>query len=107
MKFWQRDVGSWRKKTSSLSFEDQGAYAAILDAYYTGEGALPMDRNAVYKMTGAFSKSEQKAVDRVLANGDFFFENGGNLHNSRADEEIQKYRIYCENQRRRRMGIKK
>lgn len=107
MKFWQREIGSWKKKTASLSFEEQGAYGAAMDAYYSLEGPLPVDRMAAYKIVGAFDKKDQKALDRVLDNPALFHENGGGLHNTRADEEIQKYRIYCENQRRRRLGIKK
>lgn len=46
-------------------------------------------------------------MDRVLDNSEFFHENGGNLHNDRADLEIKKYNVFCEDQKRRRMGIKK
>lgn len=107
MKYWQREIGSWRKKTAELSFEEQGAYAAALDAYYANQGPLPNNRNALYKMTGAFTKADQRAMDRVIDNHQFFHENGGNLHNERADLEIKKYLVFCEEQSRRRKGIKK
>lgn len=107
MKYWQREIGSWRKKTASLSFEEQGAYAAMLDAYYSNENALPIDRLAIYRIVGAMTKKDQAAVDRVLSNPEFFHENGGSLHNTRADEELRKFRIFCEDQSRRRRGIKK
>lgn len=107
MKHWPRDIEAWRKRTASLSFEEQGAYAAAMDAYYASEGALPNDRQAIYRLTGAMSKKDQQAMDRVLDNPALFFENGGGLHNKRADEEIKKYQIFCEDQRRRRLGIKK
>ena len=107
VKFWQREIGSWKKKTASLSFEEQGAYAAAMEASYSLEAPIPMDRMAAYKIVGAFTKKDQRALDAVLDNRELFHENGGGLHNRRADEEIQKYRVYCENQRRRRLGIKK
>ena len=106
MKHWPRDVEDWRKDTASMSFEEQGAYSAMLDTYYASEGPLPNDKHAIYRLTGAMTKKDQGAIDRVLARG-VFFENGGELHNKRADIEIQKYNIFCENQKRRRLGIKK
>ena len=96
----------WRKDTASLSFEEQGAYAAMLDIYYASEGALPTDKQAIYRLAGAMSKKDQTAIDKVLERG-FFYENGGGLHNKRADIEIKAYQVFCENQRRRRLGIKK
>lgn len=107
MNYWQRWIGAWRKKTTGLTLLQRGAYSELLDAYYANERALPMDRETVYRMVGAFNKAEQSAVDSVLANPDFFHENGGDLHNDRADEEIKKWQVFCEDQRRRRMGIKK
>ncbi len=89
-----------------MSFEEQGAYTAMLDCYYASEGPLPMDRHAIYKLTGAMSRKDQKAIDAVLARG-VFHENGGTLHNKRADLEIKKYQVFCEEQRRRRLGIKR
>lgn len=89
-----------------MSFEEQGAYSALLDTYYSTEGPLPNDKKAIYRLAGAMSKKDQQAIDKVLALG-VFYENGGALHNKRADTEIQKYNVYCENQRRRRLGIKK
>ena len=105
MKHWPRDVEDWRKDTAPLSFEEQGAYAAMLDTYYASEGALPNDKQAIYRLTGAMSKKDQQAINRVLDRG-FFHENGGQLHNRRADLEIKKYQVFCENQKRRRLGIK-
>ena len=89
-----------------MSFEEQGAYSAMLDIYYSTEGPLPNDRMAICRLTGAMTKKDQQAIDKVLARG-LFYENGGGLHNKRADAEIQKYNVFCENQKRRRMGIKK
>lgn len=89
-----------------MSFEEQGAYTAMLDCYYASEGPLPNDKQAIYRLTGAMTKKDQAAIDRVLALG-LFFENGGKLHNKRADIEIQKYNIFCENQKRRRLGTKR
>ena len=105
MKYWKRDIVAWRKNLGSLSYADQGMYAAMLDAYYANEEALPADKIAIYKMVGALKKVDQNSVDRVIAL--FFHDNGGALHNERADLEIKEYRVHCENQRRRRMGIKK
>lgn len=106
MKHWPRYVADWRNDTAAMSFEEQGAYSALLDTYYATEGPLPNDKQAIYRLTGAMTKKDQAAIDKVLARG-LFHENGGGLHNKRADAEIQKYNVYCENQRRRRLGIKK
>lgn len=89
-----------------MSFEEQGAYSAMLDTYYASEGPLPNDKQAIYRLTGAMSRKDQSAIDKVLARG-LFHENGNALHNKRADMEIKKYQVFCEDQRRRRLGIKK
>ena len=88
-----------------MSFEEQGAYCSMLDTYYASEGPLPNDKQAIYRLTGAMTRKDQAAIDKVLARG-LFHENGGSLHNKRADLEIKKYQVFCENQKRRRMGIK-
>lgn len=107
MKHWPRDIEAWRKRTASLTFEEKGAYGELMDAYYASEGALPDDVQAIYRLVGAMSAKDQRAIDRVLSNDNFFHKNGAGIHNERADIEIKKYHVFCEDQRRRRLGIKK
>ena len=102
--YWRRWIGAWRKKTVGLTLTERGAYSELLDAYYANDGALPMDREQCYRMAGAFTREERKAVDRILRNPALFHENGGQLHNTRADEEIAQAKKYGEVQRQRRLG---
>jgi hypothetical protein len=48
------------------------AYRRLIDAYYTREGPLPLDRKQVYRLTMCENSKHKTAVDVVLA--EFFCE---------------------------------
>jgi uncharacterized protein YdaU (DUF1376 family) len=78
----------YRAKTSHLTFEQDGAYRRLLDAYYERRGPLPANRAALYRLTSAQDDRERKAIDAVAEE---FFENGdGMLRHTRCDEQIAK-----------------
>ena len=90
MKWWPRWQGDFGAKTRHLSLLEQGVYTALLDHYYTMEQPLPPDVESLFRIAGARSEEEERAVRRVAS--EFFPVNGGGArHNKRADEEIRKW----------------
>jgi len=81
-------MADYRAKTMHLSFCESEAYRRLLEAYYSSGGPLPSEHNGLCRLTSAQDESEREAVRRVAA--EFFTENGGRLHHSRCDEEIEK-----------------
>lgn len=78
----------YRAKTAHLTFEQDGAYRRMLDAYYERRGPLPTQPEALYRLCSAQSESERKSVDYVAKQ--YFRENGGELHHTRCDEQIER-----------------
>ena len=68
---------------------EDAAYRRLIDAYYTREAPLPVERRACYKLCRATSKDEREAVDYVL--DEFFSHEDDGWHNERCDEEIAGY----------------
>lgn len=87
MNFYKRYMGDYGRDTAHLSLAEHGAYALLLDHYYSTEQALPGDLAALNRICRAFDKGEQKAVASVA---DAFFPLGedGLRHNCRADRQI-------------------
>lgn len=77
-------------KTAHLSLVEQGAYTVLLDHIYSTERPLPPDLAACYRIARAFNRTEQVAVDTVLAQ--FFTLACDGYMNGRALKEIEKYR---------------
>lgn len=64
MKFYKRFPGDITIKTGDLSLTEFGAYDRLLDWYYANERPIPGAE--VYSITGARTRAEREAVDRVL-----------------------------------------
>ena len=91
MDWYKRDIGAYRRATSRLKPLAHGVYTLLLDEYYAGQGPLPDDYTALYRICGAQTDSEKKCVRNVI--DQFFIRNGdGFRYNDRADEEIANYR---------------
>lgn len=105
MNYWRKDIAAWRNATASMSYDEKGAYDELLNVYYSQEKPFPNDERAIFRLVGAQDRKEQDLIRKLLKS--HFHLNDNELHNSRADLEIKSYRVYCENQRRRRLGIKK
>jgi uncharacterized phage protein (TIGR02220 family) len=78
----------YRAKTAHLTFEQDGAYRRLLDAYYERRGPLPANPEALYRLTSAQSPKERSAIDAVAA--EFFTNGDGTLCHNRCDEQIAK-----------------
>lgn len=89
MNYYEIHIGDYIKATAHLSMLEDAAYRRLMDAYYTREAPLPLDRKAVHKLARAQSKDERQAVDYIL--DEFFTQADDGWHQSRCDEEIMKY----------------
>jgi len=95
MNFYKHYIGDYARDTKGLSIVEHGAYLLLLQHVYATEDRLPDDRGQLYRIAGAITGAERKAVDKVA---DLFFPvNGdGRRVNKRADEEIEKHRAQAE-----------
>lgn len=99
--WYARYIGDYRRDTAHLSMIEHGAYALLMDHYYTA-GPIPAHEDMeqpkfanaganaphLYRICSAIDSAEQRAVDSVLRQ--FFVVQDGFYHNKRADKEIEK-----------------
>lgn len=98
MNFYLHYLGDYARDTKGLSLLEHGAYRVLLDHVYATEEHLPDDVQALYRIAGAMTPAERKAVDKVAEK--FFPVNGdGRRHNKRAEEEISKAKVKSEKAR--------
>lgn len=88
MNFYAFNIGDYAGATRHLSWDEDMAYRRMLDAYYSREAPLPLERRQVYRLVGAAEQRQREAVDAVLE--EFFEERADGWHNNRANEEISK-----------------
>jgi uncharacterized protein YdaU (DUF1376 family) len=95
--------GDYLRDTSGLSLIEHGAYNLLLHNYYSTEGCLAGEKPRLYRLCGATSPDEQRAVDYVIDK--FFPINQGRLTNKRADREMESRKQFLEEQARKgRLG---
>ena len=90
MIFWPRYIGSWKAKTAGLSATQKGVYGEMLDFVYSAEQPLPNDHAQIYRIAGAITREECKAVDYVLRK--LWQKTDSGYVNPRTMEEIAKWR---------------
>lgn len=86
--WYPRYVGDYKRKTSHLSMTEHGAYAMLMDHYYSTGKPLPTNVNVLKRVCSAFEDNEVAAMNAVL--GEFFFLADAEYHHERADEELLK-----------------
>lgn len=87
MNFYPHHLGDYAKDTKDLSLLEHGAYRLLLDHNYATELPIPNELDKLYRIAGARTPSELKAVQSVAEK--FFPVNGdGRRHNKRAEAEI-------------------
>lgn len=98
MNYYKRYMGDYGRDTGTLSLAEHGAYALLMDHYYSTEEALPADYEALYRICRAMKREEQAAVRKVA---DKFFPafKDGLRHNDRTDKELTKYHAKAEQNR--------
>jgi uncharacterized protein YdaU (DUF1376 family) len=88
MRYYKHHIGDYAAATQHLSFVEDAAYRRMIGVYYQTERPLPADIKRVARLVGARTRSEQAAVEAVLA--EFFILEDDGWHQRRCDEELQK-----------------
>lgn len=98
MNYYKRYMGDYGRDTGTLSLAEHGAYALLMDHYYSTEEALPPAYEDLYRICRAMKKEEQTAVMKVA---DKFFPmfKDSLRHNDRIDKELTKYHAKAEQNR--------
>ena len=91
--------GDYLRDTSGLSLIEHGAYGLLLHHYYSTDGCLAGEKPRLYRLCGATTPEEQRAVDYIL--NMFFPVVKGRLVNKRADRELEARRKFIEEQARK------
>jgi uncharacterized protein YdaU (DUF1376 family) len=86
--WWPRYVGDYQRKTAALSLMEHGAYALLLDEYYSSGKPLPANASVLQRICRAFAGDEADAVQSVIDK--FFVLQPDGYHNEKADEELIK-----------------
>jgi uncharacterized protein YdaU (DUF1376 family) len=92
MNTYNHHLGDYAKDTKDLSPLEHGVYRLLLDFNYATEQPIPNEVDKLYRVVGAQSHAERKAVVRLVAERFFPVNGDGRRHNKRAEAEIQKYR---------------
>ncbi|MGM9512434.1 YdaU family protein [Larkinella sp. GY13] len=86
--WYPRYPGDYARKTAHLSLVQHGAYALLMDWYYSNAKPLPDDWVQMHRICKAIAPDEQQAVQTVVQ--EFFILKDVGWTNERADEEIGK-----------------
>ena len=86
MNFYPFHIGDYASATRHLTWEEDLAYRRLIDAYYTREEPIPLDKRQAYRLVCASTDEQREAVDSVL--GEFFKETRQGYTHKRCDEEI-------------------
>lgn len=88
MNYYRLHIGDYLRDTAHLSLLEHGVYARLLQVYYTREA--PIADGEKYRVVGARSDEERRAVDAVL--DEFFALIDGLWVQDRCDREIDAYK---------------
>lgn len=86
--WYPRYIGDYKRKTSHLSMAEHGAYAMLMDHYYSTGKALPTSVPRLKRICSAFEDHEVDAMNTILI--EFFILQTDEYHHERADEELVK-----------------
>lgn len=86
--YYKRFPGDYLRDTVHLSAIEDGMYGRLLDAFYTSEKPLPLERKTLFALVRARTADERRAVESVLRQ--FFKKTARGFTNSRAIREIKK-----------------
>lgn len=86
--WYPRYPGDYARKTAHLSLVEHGAYALLMDWYYSNGKPLPDDWVQMHRICKAIAPDEQAAVQTIVRQ--FFTQTDTGWSNGRADEEIQR-----------------
>lgn len=88
MNFFKLYIGDYQRDTGTLTLAEHGAYMLMLQHFYATEKGLPSGKE-LHRLLRADSRQDRDAIDLVAAKF-WVKDDAGQLHNSRAAEEIQR-----------------
>src|SRR4051794_15990546 len=87
MNFYQHFMGDYARDTKDLTPLEHGCYRLLMDHNYATEQPIPNEVPALYRIVGAVTPAERRAVEKVADR--FFAINGdGRRHNKRVEKEL-------------------
>lgn len=87
MNFYPHHLGDYAKDTKNLTPLEHGCYRLLMDHHYATEKPVPNDVKELYRIVGAATPAERKAVEKIAER--FFPVNGdGQRHHKRIEAEI-------------------
>lgn len=86
--WYPRYPGDYGRKTQHLSLMEHGAYALLMDHYYSTGNPLPANALQLQRICKAFAAEEIEAMQNILST--FFILSGDKWSNTRVDQELQK-----------------
>lgn len=87
MNFYQHFMGDYARDTKDLTPLEHGCYRLLMDHNYATEQPIPNEVTALYRIVGAVTPAERRAVEKVADR--FFAINGdGRRHNKRVEKEL-------------------
>ena len=86
MNYYRHFPGDYLRDTIHLSAAQDGMYRRLLDAQYTSEKPLPLDRTLIYATVRANTEDDKSAVESVLFQ--FFVKTRHGFINRRVKKEL-------------------
>lgn len=87
IRWYKRDPNAALQGMAILSLEERGAYNTILDLLYARDGHLPDDERELSRLMHCDIRIWRRVRRRLMDLGKLYI-HAGNLHNVRADDEI-------------------
>lgn len=95
MNFYKHYMGDYDRKTAHLSLTEHGAYRILLDHYYSTLSPLPASTQTLCRICRATTELETESV-KIVAEQFFPLNGDGRRHNSRADQELNRWKQQAE-----------
>lgn len=92
-------IGDYLRDTGHLSLVEHGVYTRLLQLYYLNNGPLQVTVDDLVRKLCARTPDEREAVDRILR--EFFACCNGVWSHKRADQEIERFKNFTNQQRER------
>lgn len=86
MKYYQFNIGDYRRDTTHLSPLEHGIYRILLDSYYDNEGPLPADDAKLMRTHCIRTAEEVQAYKNII--NDFFYQDGEVYRQDGADKVL-------------------
>jgi uncharacterized protein YdaU (DUF1376 family) len=91
MNYYPFHIGDYASSTRHLTWDEDLAYRRLIDAYYTREAPIPIERRQVYRLVCASTDSQRQAVDAIIE--EFFVLTEAGWVNPRCESDIEEINL--------------